>query len=61
MSYIYVKGNEMKWVKFELLEYFAEEIIPFRICAVEVDEENSIVEHMEKEHGLQKVLHIQCF
>ena len=28
-----------------------------RICAVEVEEENSITKHMEKEHGLQKV---QC-
>ena len=27
----------------------------FRICAVEVEEENSIIEHMQKEHGLQKV------
>ena len=29
---------------------------PCRICAIEVDEENSIIEHMEKEHGMQKVL-----
>ena len=33
----------------------AEDILNRRICAVEVDQENSIVEHMEKEHKLQKV------
>ena len=53
----------MKLAKFKLLcglvkchlLLVAEDIFNRRICAVEVDQENSIVEHMEKEHKLQKV------